>query len=275
MGTDLDTNANSAGATDCHSEKGTGREIGGTGLDSSCFEEAELQVSQQSLITRRQLFHRAETQGAKTTTAKLTTHDNENLLKINQRKKDNSEELHQVPKPAQLSAVEVKEPRTTLYSLVQQHYLAEFQFIRKGKCIPKNSNLLNLLPFFNGESNVIRVGGRIANLPYDIDKKFSVLLATKSPSNKLLIREAHERSFHSGPQMTLYAHRQTVWIPAVLALAKQAIHNCKLCIRQDARLLQPEMEDLPLERVVIFYFHQHRTRLLWTFLHQRHQQPRK
>ena len=50
--------------------------------------------------------------------------------------------------------------------------------------------------------------------------------------------------------MTLYIVRQTVWIQGGLALAKQAIHKCKPCIRQDARLLQPEMGDLPFERVV-------------------------
>ena len=36
-------------------------------------------------------------------------------------------------------------------------------------------------------------------------------------------------------------------------MAKQAIHKCKPCIRQDARLLQPEMGELPLERMVESY----------------------
>ena len=171
-------------------------------------------------------------------------------MKFNQRSDDDSEELHQLPKPENLSAVEVRQARTTLNSLVQQHHLAEFQLIRKRKSTSRNSNLLSLSPFFDDESNVIRVGGRLANSPYDINKKFPVLIPRKSPINKLLIREVHERSFHSGPQMTRYTHRQTVWTPGSLALAKQAIQNCKPCIRQDTRLLQPEMRDLPLERVV-------------------------
>ena len=250
--TDLDTNANFVSATDCHSGKGAGREIGGkgTGWDSRCFGEAGQQNSQQSLIKRRQQFHRSETLKAKTTTTKLTTHDNGNIVKFNQGNDDNSEELHQLPIPEKFSALEVKEARTTLYSLVQQHHLAEFQLIKIGKRIPRNSNLLSLSPFFDNESNVIRVGGRLAKSPYDINKKFLVLIPRKSLYNKLLIREAHEKSFHSGPQMTLYTLRQTVWIPGGFALAKQAIHKCKPCIRQDARLLQPEMGDLPLERVV-------------------------
>ena len=96
VGTDLDTNANSVSAYDCHSGKGAGREIGdeGTVWDKRCFGEAGLQNSQQSLIVRRQQFYRSETQEAKTTTTKLTTYDIGNIGKFNQGKDDNSEELH-------------------------------------------------------------------------------------------------------------------------------------------------------------------------------------
>ena len=82
VGTDLNTSANSVSATDFHSGKGTCRKIGGKGmgLDIGYFGDAELLVSQQSLIGRRRQFHRAEAQGAKTTTTKLTTHDNGNLM---------------------------------------------------------------------------------------------------------------------------------------------------------------------------------------------------
>ena len=90
----------------------------------------------------------------------------------------------------------------------------------------------------------------LANSPYDINNNFPVFIPRKSQINNLLLRKAHEKSFHSGPQMTLYTLQQTVEIPGGLALAKQAIHKNKPCIRQDARLLQPEMGDLPLERVV-------------------------
>ena len=82
------------------------------------------------------------------------------------------------------SAVEVKEARTTLYSSIQQHHLAEFQIIRKGKPIPRNSNLLSLSPLLDDESDIIRVGRRLANSPYDIDKKFPVLIPRKLRINK-------------------------------------------------------------------------------------------
>ena len=95
VGTDLDTSANSVSSSDSHSGKGTGREIIGKGTkwDFSCFADVGLQVCQQSLIARMQQFHRAEFQGTKTTTTKLTTHDNGNLVKFSQGNDGNSEEL--------------------------------------------------------------------------------------------------------------------------------------------------------------------------------------
>ena len=168
-------------------------------------------------------------------------------MKFNQGNDDYSEELHQLLKREKFLAVEVKEARTSLHSLDQQLQLAEFQLIRKGKRIPRNSNLLSLSPFFDDESNVFCVGRRLANSSYDSDKKFPVLIPRKLPINSFYFREAHERSFQCGPQMTFYTLRQTIWIPGGFELAKQVIHSCKPCIRQDARLLQPKMEDLRLD----------------------------
>ena len=66
----------------------------------------------------------------------------------------------------------------------------------------------------------------------------------------LLIREAHARNLNGGPQLTLFYLRQTIWIPGGLSAVKKIIYNCKPCIRHDARILQPQMGDLPTERVV-------------------------
>ena len=64
------------------------------------------------------------------------------------------------------------------------------------------------------------------------------------------MRESHWRNLHSGPEMTLFALRQTVWIPGGTANVKKVIHNCKPCIQFDARIRQPLMGYLPAERIV-------------------------
>ena len=66
---------------------------------------------------------------------------------------------------------------------------------RKRK-FPRSSSLNSLSPFFDEENKVIRVGGRLANSPYTIDRKFPVLIPRKSPITEMLIREAHEKNLH-------------------------------------------------------------------------------
>ena len=56
----------------------------------------------------------------------------------------------------------------------------------------RSSSLNSLSPFFDVENKVIRVGGRLANSPYTIDRKFPVLIPRKSPITEMLIRETHE-----------------------------------------------------------------------------------
>ena len=53
--------------------------------------------------------------------------------------------------------------------------------------------------------------------------------------------------------MTLFALRQTVWIPGGIASVKKVIHNCKPCIQFDARIRQPLMGDLPAEGIVEYF----------------------
>ena len=149
---------------------------------------------------------------------------------------------------------------------MQQLFLPEFRYIKgsttlensilnlpiesSSRLIKKNSHLLSLSPFFDEDNNVIRVGGRLANSPYSVDKKFPILIPKTSPLAQLLIRENHLRNLQSGPQRTLFALRQTVWIPGGIASVKKVIHNCKACIRFDARIRQPLMGDLRAERIV-------------------------
>ncbi|XP_075248345.1 uncharacterized protein LOC142341307 [Convolutriloba macropyga] len=149
---------------------------------------------------------------------------------------------------------------------MQQLCLPEFRYIKgsttlesstsnlpvesSSKRIKKNSNLLSVSPFFDEGNKVIRVGGRLVNSPYCVDKKFLIIIPKTSPLVELLIRESHLRNLHSGPQMTLFALRLTFWIPGGIASVKKGIHNCKPCIRFDARIRQPLIEDLPAEQTV-------------------------
>ena len=166
----------------------------------------------------------------------------------------------------QLSPSNLRSARIALYSIMQQLFLPEIRYIKGSsttedstsnlpvessiKRIKEHSHLLSLSPFFDEDNNVIRVGGRLANSPFSVDKKFPITIPKTSPLAELLIRESHLRNLHSGLQMTLFALRQTVWIPGGIASVKTVIRNCKPCILFDARIRHPLMGDLPAERIV-------------------------
>ena len=60
---------------------------------------------------------------------------------------------------------------------------------------PRNSSLNSLSPFFDEENKVIRVGGRLANSPYTIDRKFLVLIPRKSPITEMLFEKHTKKMF--------------------------------------------------------------------------------
>ena len=127
--------------------------------------------------------------------------------------------------------------------------------------MPKRGRLLKLSPFYDPDNKVVRVGGRLANSPYNIDKKFPILIPKDSPITVLLIREAHARNLHGGSQLTLFYLRPPIWIPGGLSAVKKIIYNCKPCIRHDARILQPQMGDLPTN---VLFRHLPSPTLVWT-----------
>ena len=140
---------------------------------------------------------------------------------------------------------------------MQQLFLPEFRYIKGSitpddstsnlpaelfsKRIKKNSHLLSLSPFFD-KNNVSRVGGRLANSPYSVDKKFPIIIPKTSHPRKSFEKPSVDPRW---PFLT----SGKVWIPRGIASVK-VIHNCEPCIRFDVRIRQPLTGDLPEERIV-------------------------
>ena len=99
--------------------------------------------------------------------------------------------------------------KPTSFNELEQHVgTREEQLInsttkRKIKLLPKRGRLFKLSPFYDPDNKVVRVGGRLANSPYNIYKKFPILIPKNLPITVLLIREAHAWNLHGGPQLTL------------------------------------------------------------------------
>ena len=158
--------------------------------------------------------------------------------------------LHNMQGTATLSAVEIEEARLLIFRTFQKQHLTEFEVLKQNKGLPRKSTLRALAPFFDEEKQILRVGGRFANSNrYHMDFKFPIIVPRRSIINAALIRETHLQCFHGGWQLTLSTLRQTVWIPNVTRLIQSIIQKCPQCARFNSRQRQPQMGDLPQERI--------------------------
>ena len=77
--------------------------------------------------------------------------------------------------------------------------------------------------------DIIRFGGRIHNAPLHESAKFPILLPQNHHLTKLIVRDAHERTLHSGLNSTLTHLRQRYWIPTGRQYVKKIIRRCVTC----------------------------------------------
>ena len=120
---------------------------------------------------------------------------------------------------------------------------------RRIKLLLKRRRFFKLSSVYDPDNKDVRVGGRLANSPYNIDKKFSILISKDSTITVLLIQEAHARNLHAA-QLTNCLSSTKILNSRGLSAVIKVICNCKPCIRRDARILQPQTGDLPTEHVV-------------------------
>ncbi|XP_025191834.1 uncharacterized protein LOC112592072 [Melanaphis sacchari] len=108
--------------------------------------------------------------------------------------------------------------------------------------------LARLSPFIDPDG-VIRVGGRIRYSLITYDCKHPVLLAKNSHFALLLCRRWHVLTCHAGPRVLTALISRKFWIVLLRSILHRIITNCNICVRLDARPLQPLMVDLPRARV--------------------------
>ena len=77
--------------------------------------------------------------------------------------------------------------------------------------------------------DIIRFCGRIHNAPLHESAKFPILLPQNHHLTKLIVRDAHERTLHSGLNSTLTHLRQRYWIPTGRQYVKKIIRHCVTC----------------------------------------------
>ncbi|XP_044575175.1 uncharacterized protein LOC123258984 [Cotesia glomerata] len=133
----------------------------------------------------------------------------------------------------------------TLIQNEQYHYEIE-QIKETGET--KNLRLRCLNPFIDS-NGLLRLGGRLKHAPISFSKKHPILLPSRHYVTDLIIRETHEKLYHSGIQSTLSNLRHKFWLLDGKNQIRKIVKNCVTCIRHQPVVLQGKMANLPSSRV--------------------------
>lgn len=127
-------------------------------------------------------------------------------------------------------------------------YAQEIKCCTERLPLPKNSKLIKLLPHLD-TVGLLRVGGRLSKANIPEDAKHQLILPPKARISHLLIRDAHYKTVHGGPQLMMAFLRRSFWITRFRQIIKSVVHNCTVCIRYEQSPGEQLMGDLPADRV--------------------------
>jgi hypothetical protein len=95
-----------------------------------------------------------------------------------------------------------------------------------------------------------RCQGRLANANIPQDAAFPIFLEKENAITELIIKDCHERMWHSGISNTLAELRSKYWVPQGRQVVKRIVHNCTICRRfQGKQYDAPPPPPLPPMRV--------------------------
>ncbi|XP_011670916.2 uncharacterized protein LOC100893156 [Strongylocentrotus purpuratus] len=104
-------------------------------------------------------------------------------------------------------------------------------------------------PFFDEDSEVYRVGGRLGRAPPSYDIRHPYLLPKKSHISFLLVCDRHLHALHGGHLRTANEVRKKYWIVGDMKIARRVVRCCITCRRHRGKPTHQRMADLPEFRV--------------------------
>lgn len=148
-----------------------------------------------------------------------------------------------------LTAMEIETSFNLLIKISQfESFRTEVKLIKRGLPLKSSSLLISFNPFIDSDG-LMRVGGRLSNSFYSLDKLHPLILFGKHHLSKLLVAREHLRMLHAGPQLLLSTLRDRFWITSCRNLVKQTVHRCVTCFRVSPKVTQPIMGNLPAARI--------------------------
>lgn len=124
----------------------------------------------------------------------------------------------------------------------------EIQDLKRHNKVKKRSKLRTLDPFIDKEG-ILRVGGRLEEASMSNDFKHPVIIPNKTYLMKLIIKDAHLKTMHGGPQLMMSYIRTSYWIFGLKSAVRRCARECTICIRHRGETYQQLMGQLPAVRV--------------------------
>ena len=147
-----------------------------------------------------------------------------------------------------LTATEIHQAKMHIIRLAQlETFGDEFRDLNNGRSIESSSSIISLAPMLN-EDGVICIGCRLENADIAWDSKHPIILPSTARITTLLIREFHEKFWHSSTERTFHELRKIYWIPRGRQFIKKIVKRCVWCKRVEGRIEQPVMAALPYFR---------------------------
>jgi len=147
-----------------------------------------------------------------------------------------------------LTAEEINKAEIRIIKILQDSRFAEEIKKLKNKISIDKGTLTNLNPFLD-ENGLIRVGGRLQNSQLSFGQKHPIILPSRHPLTDRIIREIHERHYHTGIQATLYILRQKFWLTDGRNQVRKIVRTYVRCFNFNANPVKYKMGNLPSSRV--------------------------
>ena len=107
--------------------------------------------------------------------------------------------LQKVNNHLSLSPSRLAKAKYLIISLHQQEFFTEDFFrLKAGQEVSRKSKLINLCPFYDGDTGTIRVGGRFSQSSLAEYQKHHYLIHPDSHLAVLILRHFHEATLHGG-----------------------------------------------------------------------------
>ena len=154
----------------------------------------------------------------------------------------------QTTQTGELKAIEIMEAKILWIKFVQKTNFPEAFNTTSGTVNKKDYK--NQLGIQLHDDGLLRCHGRMIHAELPLEAIYPIPLPKRSHFTSLLIKEYHQKLFHSSVSHTLAQLRNQYWIPQGRAEVKKAIHGCGVCKRfQGGPFKLPSMSPWPRKKV--------------------------